>query len=97
VLLLLLLSHLVHLHLMTPLLPLSEEAADVIAEKHELPLSFAHNITLAIASAYMVVGGLHKQGKGKGNEKGKQRQTKAGGKGTVRQFSVRRLMHILLL
>ncbi len=46
---------------MTPLLPLSEaeEAADVIAEKHESSLSFSHNITLAIALACMVVGGLH--------------------------------------
>lgn len=43
----------------------------------------------------MVVGGLHQEEKG--NEKGKQRQTKAGGKGTVSQFGVRRLMHTLLL
>ena len=37
----------------------SEEAADMIAEKHECSLSGSHNITLAIALACMVVGGLH--------------------------------------
>jgi len=42
-------------------------------------------------------GRLALTGEGKGQQKGKQRQTKAGGKGTVCQNLVRRLMHTLLL
>ena len=56
----------------------SQEAADTIAEKHELSLSFPHNITLAIVLACMVVGRLHQHGEGKGNETGKQRQRQQG-------------------